>query len=827
MRAERSHAIVSGKTSLSSFSEPLAKREKTSGSFQTFDGHITDCLTTLSYIVEKEKRAIDAFCTRLSINRGELLRSLFLSTVLHDIGKLTLEFQQRIRAGSHSGAWPHAFFSLPLLNWIFKEHYKEAFLEPSLLLEICTVLGHHTQLHTNMYRTVTKDVRYLKLDIAEFLGRIDGIRATVKFGSEFSIQNIEVEPGDVPSEIGLNEISSLERQIKDFIQELMLYVSEYPEKERAKALYTFCQSMLKASDHMASRSFDEFAKSQSSSQVFGPVLKDPSRFFKDLTVREDRCVPPGMPLYNYQSDLYNQAPMFVLVRAPCGRGKTNAAALWAKACHEKYGCTRMIVAMPTQITSNAMRSKLAEFSSKEEVGIFHGRSFFLLREERKKLARHAYDESDDLNPEDLEEVKTENYQGRVYHKPITISTTDHLVYSLVHGYSQADYALGNIQRAALIFDEVHYYERQSLECLMNVFRILRRMKIPHLIMSGTLPSFFVDKVNEENSYITFNDVEGSNLAPFTFRRRYGECLIVESFVSEQVLDEIVRNYENKLRQFIILNTVTRAKRFYDAVKKRLGPSANVVLHHSQFAFDDRSKKEELVLTNRETRPFILIATQIIEISLDISCDVMYTEIAPADALGQRGGRLHRGGKSHRTDSTEHTMNIFEVDNHLPYVQELLDKTKAALFDGPASYLRIAEVCDEVYNSVRLHEHVPFGKLFSESTLFGRPYWDISSEDEDGRPGFQFREENEYPTISVIPEGLYRNEEKNLTAENQVQVPLWKVIKHQDDTTMFYPATRLSGSRETIFWICRVPYNGEVGFVEDHVPEAETFGSNIF
>jgi len=826
MRAKKFHAIASETICLPSYSEPLAKLEKVTGNFQTFYGHTIDSLIVLSHIVKRETRAINVLCRKFSLDRERFLRSLFLSTVFHDVGKLTEEFQASIRKGKHSQTRPHAFFSLPILNWLFKEYYMKTFLDPDLFIEICTILGHHTQLHTNMYQSVDKDAHYIKSDIANFLNSMNDVRAALEFGNEFNLEEITVEPQEIPGKIIPDDRSPLECQIKEFITNLMLRVSEYPAKERAKALYSVSLSMLKASDQMASRSFDKFAKAQEGHQVFGSILKDPSRFFEDLVIREDKLVPVGRSLYRYQNELFSTCPEYALVRAPCGRGKTDAAMLWAKACCNKYGCNRIVVAMPTQITSNAMRDTLAKFSSREQVGIFHGRSFLLLKQERVKLAQRSCEESDDLDAEDLEDVKAESYMGKVYHKPITVSTTDHLVYSLVHGYSQADYALGNLQRATLVFDEVHYYERQSLECLISLFKILRRMKIPHLIMSGTLPSFFVDKVNEESSYQVFDDAEGSNFTPFVFKTRYDECLIDNDCINEKVLDEIEENYRNGLRQFVILNTVTRSKRFYTKVKNRLGPSANIVLHHSQLAFSDRSKKEELILKNKETRPFILIATQIIEISLNISCDIMYTELAPADALGQRGGRLNRGGANYRTDSTEHTMHIFGVKSALPYDDELLTQTKQVLFDGPASYLGITKLCDKVYNSIRLYEHTPFRTLFSDSTLFGRPYWDISSEDDEGRPGFQFREENEHRMISVIPESLYKNREQNLTIENEVQIPLWKLIRHQDDATIFYQASRFAGRKEVDFWICKTPYNGEVGFVEDSIPESETFGSSI-
>ncbi len=64
-----------------------------------------------------------------------------------------------------------------------------------------------------------------------------------------------------------------------------------------------------------------------------------------------------------------------------------------------------------------------------------------------------------------------------FFKPITVTTIDHIIYSFVHGFNQSDFALGNLQSAVLIFDEVHYYETKTLNHLYSLFNILKMMNI--------------------------------------------------------------------------------------------------------------------------------------------------------------------------------------------------------------------------------------------------------------------------------------------------------------------------------------------------------------
>ena len=107
-------------------------------------------------------------------------------------------------------------------------------------------------------------------------------------------------------------------------------------------------------------------------------------------------------------------------------------------------------------------------------------------------------------------------------------------------------------------------------------------------------------------------------------------------------------------------------------------SDEIVLYHSTFKKRDRAKKEELIFQKlKEKNPFILVATQIVEVSLDIDFDVMFTDNAPIDSLIQRFGRVNRKKSIERKGE----IYIYQVENPLPYRDTILDLTFETIEEG--------------------------------------------------------------------------------------------------------------------------------------------------
>ena len=98
--------------------QPIAKLVKKDSTkyFQTLQGHTEDALKILKSYIEKNSSVIDQFSQRWEIKKHDFIQSLFLSVYLHDIGKLTEQFQENIKNDRHSQKYPHAFYAFYLLN---------------------------------------------------------------------------------------------------------------------------------------------------------------------------------------------------------------------------------------------------------------------------------------------------------------------------------------------------------------------------------------------------------------------------------------------------------------------------------------------------------------------------------------------------------------------------------------------------------------------------------------------------------------------------------------------------------------------------------------
>ncbi|HIE08480.1 MAG TPA: CRISPR-associated helicase Cas3', partial [Armatimonadetes bacterium] len=491
------------------------------------------------------------------------------------------------------------------------------------------------------------------------------------------------------------------------------------EKPKLKAIYTWLLSLIKGSDLLASRRFGERAKELAEGEV-GQVLHEPPQLW-DLPHDLERRVLQGKKPYKYQAEISSLDEPFVVLRAPCGRGKTEAALLWFSRVVGRGEAERLIFAMPTQVTSNAMRERLTKVFGPDAVGLYHGRSYLEHREIARLLGREA-PEDEEPHPEvEAELAREENFLGEVMFKPVTVTTVDHLLYTFVHGYRQADFALGCVQTAAIVFDEVHYYDRKMLSELRELFRILREMGIPHLLMSGTLPDFLIDQARL-GEYALVEDEEGASFTPFLIEKRE-EPLIVKGIweVNRDLVDEILEGHERGLVQFVVLNTVRKAQEVYKVLREEGVPREEIELLHSRFCYVHRREKERRMMERlREgRRPLLLVSTQVIEVSLDISSDRMFTELAPMDALGQRAGRLNRGAKA----CDGHKLVVFrpltvEGDlDYLPYkdVKSVVEATWEILPEAPTSYAKIKEWCDITYADYTLGV-AQLPELFEKCTL---------------------------------------------------------------------------------------------------------------
>jgi len=772
-----------------SLSEAIAKKRKDGEIYQSLEGHTEDCLSIFKDYLSKNVSVLKRFSNDFSLDYELFLSIVYLSLYLHDIGKLTEEFQKNIRQGKPCGAISHPFFSFPFIHTSLNEKQREL----ECLLRLC-ILSHHSQLYNRIYEDARlhNKANYLLELINAFICKAENIFDKAGLNELFKLKALPIFK--LPEDYRIDSFQ-LTADIKDDLS-IFKHKQENMAKNKEpqmKAIYSLILSILKFCDAKASENFENFTlKSGIIHHALLNKYLDIVPSIKVFEIAKSRIFK-GNP-YKYQDDIQNNHHnLFLLISAPCGRGKTEAALSKAINIIGKEGRNKIIFALPTQITSNAMYLRLKEIFGNENVGIYHSLSRFVHYLAGKTITE---DDEDIIYDDDTTTIIRED---KVFLKPVIVTTVDHLVYSLVHGYKQADYALGNIITSVVIFDEIHYYERHTLRYIIEAMDILKRLKIPHVAMSGTLPDCIINKLG--NDYALINDEEGFKFKPFIIENRY--CFIDGS------IDEIATLYETGEKQIIILNTVAKAQDVYNRIVKKITDKNNVILYHSMFTHYDRAyskdSKESKIYSwkNEENSPkrWIIVSTQAIEISVDISCTVMHTEIAPIDALGQRGGRLNRGEKHHNGRAK---MIIYKTENYKPYYFgkddeiNFVQRTEDILTNGEITYQMIKDLCSQVYYDVSLPPQNLI-RIFNECTLFGYSPREVRYSEEEGNL-VKFRE-TQFIKQDVIPEAYWQSKLKEVPELIMVKIPYWWLRTYPD---YFYMV-------DEKYTICTLPYNVDIGF----------------
>lgn len=728
---------------MSNLDDILIGKRADNGVYQSLDGHTVDSLKVFGEYLNKNIYVVKHFCSKWNVKSDDFIKNVFTLIFLHDCGKSIEEFQDRIRENKHSPDYPHAYHSIHIILKVMLDKinlFKNIYERKVPLIEMSSIMAHHSQLHREIYDNVEKVSKcYNDNLLNNFLNKASEFYYQLgfdKFAGDYNVDYIatKYESTDIGS------VRIILGKFKHICDER--YDIEY--KCKNKAIFTYMLSLLKTSDILASKYFEAAVLNYKSNSCLDSVLnKEILSSIKVLSINEilDSNVP-----YEYQKELINIYSNTIIV-AGCGRGKTEASQIVANNNIRVGNANRIIYAMPTQVTSNAMANRMSSVYGKENVGLYHGKSL---------INKLMISDNDEL---DYKEIKDENYACKNFMKPVCITTVDHILYSLVHAYKSSDFACGNLQTSVIIFDEIHYYERDTMEYIFEALKLLREMKIPHILMSATLPEFIIKEVRDKYLYV--EDKEGLLFEPFVMKRvdEFLICKRDERFIiNMEFLDKVYKNYKKGLRQTIIVNTVEKAQKIYEKIVEMDSVHKdNVILFHGRFTVDDRKNKEIEIFDNKCKYPFILVTTQIIEVSIDISCNIMYTELAPFDALAQRGGRLNRRGSSYLVNGFEQIMYVYNIENMRPYAKNeydpkyyIIEQSWLSITDKPISYNRIKNIVNDIYSNEKLLQ-TQYTGLFIESSLFGNTPEDVRGMkvDEDTGGYFSTRS-NDFKQIDVIP-----------------------------------------------------------------------------
>ena len=244
-------------------------------------------------------------------------------------------------------------------------------------------------------------------------------------------------------------------------------------------------------------------------------------------------------------------------------------------------------------------------------------------------------------------------------------------------------------KGCVILDEIHTYTGVSQAIVLKLVQILKQLDCAIHIGTATMPTKLYQKITEELG----DDILEEKLTPEELDDFDRHTLYkINSF--EEVLPLINQAIEEDKKVLVVYNRVARAQEAYLNLKE-LYPDTPILLLHSRFKRGDRNFKEKLLLGldedgnpigefNTSTEACIVVSTQIVEVSLDISFDLMVTETAPIDALIQRFGRVNRKRTEDTIGKPKPIYVIAPPENKndaLPYDVEVLQRSYDVLEDS--------------------------------------------------------------------------------------------------------------------------------------------------
>lgn len=362
---------------------------------------------------------------------------------------------------------------------------------------------------------------------------------------------------------------------------------------------------------------------RTSAKEEGEFVPDFTPFTYHFPHKEKRGVQK-MIENHWQDDL-------LLVRAPTGAGKTDASLLWASLQIKNKRADRLVIAMPTRFTSNALAINVAD--SLSDTGLYHSSAWFV------KFQRQIDDGV--IKKQDAQKI---HEFARLLQTPITVCTIDHLLMALTLTREDHHLISFNLANSCLVIDEADFYDDFTQANILVLLEILKYWNVPILLMSASLPKSVLPAYQKLgfNIDVILEDTTDN------FRDRF-EVKTIKEYSELEEISDLLELCIERGNAIIYANTVDKAITFYKWFENR---RVNPILYHSRFTEPHKRDKEQQLIealgkTAWETNSAsgIAILTQIGEMSINISADIMISELCPIDRLTQRAGRLCRFDKS--------------------------------------------------------------------------------------------------------------------------------------------------------------------------------------
>lgn len=500
----------------------------------------------------------------------------------------------------------------------------------------------------------------------------------------------------------------------------------------------------------------------------------------------------------------------IILTSPTGSGKTETALLWLQKQMKINGQGRVFYILPFTASINAMYHRLGQDGfGVEKVGMLHGNLNAVLYKRFFEEEANIFDIKD--------KIKNLKETYKTAQTPIKVVTPFQLLKHLF-GLRGFDKGIFEMSGAYFIFDEIHAYDATILAQIMVLLGYCtKQLSIKVIVMTATLPTFLKKLIT--NEIAPYNEIQANKTLYIHFRRHK---IVTLNGALDDYFDKIKKDLNDGKKVLVVCNTVAKAQEIFGNLNVK-----DSLLLHGGFNGEDRAKQEDRLKTKE---PHLLVGTQAIEVSLDIDYDVIYTELAPFDALIQRFGRVNRKRlKSPCPCYVFDTRN--DKDKFIYKDEEIINRTLQVLLelqgqnDGIVDEAILQEKIDFVYPDFTAKQKEAYNSVkeafaFSISQLV--PLEESKQQEEDFYKQFD--------GIKVLPLELLQEFKKRLEDFNFIGAELLKVqirknnfARWRHDGILIKDVYAFATPSEKVitidYWILNRKYQSNLGLLKDE--EAET------
>ena len=549
------------------------------------------------------------------INVPRLWHILFWSAFLHDFGKAVTGFQTQLRRDGGGWGHRHEVFSLAFVDWVIDDLSTE---EQQWL--VASIVSHHRDFEEiqRIYPIPDwDDDDPLRPQLASLSEETVGglwrwlSECGIPWRDELGLANFSISmPQLQEKQVAIEAVQQY--GVERIRHWLKVYRTLNRNLERRSTLDAIVlgitvRGYIINADHSASAHA-------------GPIPL--AQFDADVILASRNLSPESLFGHQTQAETVDGSALLV---APTGSGKTEAALLWAARQSSSVGrLPRLFYTLPYQASMNAMQGRLEDIFP--HVGLQHGRGLLALY--RLLLER-------DYHPRAAARTATwARNLSRLNYPPVRVFSPYQMLKGMyrLKGYEAL---LTDYHNAAFIFDEIHAYEVTRLAMILKTIEYLRvNFNARFFIMSATFPTLIQGWLSEALGTHTKIEADSGLFQEFI---RHQLILLDGELLTDAGLANVVNDARAGKSVLVVCNLVDRAQEAYNQISAQLNQvDIRTELLHGRFNMRDRSEKEKLIrdatgATSEKRQPIVLVATQAVEVSLDIDLDTIYTEPAPLEA----------------------------------------------------------------------------------------------------------------------------------------------------------------------------------------------------